>query len=102
AVEEWRGSGGGGPAVADQVARGLGGQAQVGLDHAVLGEAPGRVLLGPAGVMITSCPGCQSAGVASWWAAVSWSESSTRRISPKCRPVLAGEGIERFIVLSGT
>jgi hypothetical protein len=42
------------------------------------------------GTMITSPPGCQSAGVATWCFAVSCKESSARRISAKLRPVLIG------------
>src|SRR5262249_54043545 len=40
--------------------------------------------------IITSSPGFQLAGVETWCLGVSWSESSTRRISSKVRPVLIG------------
>src|SRR6516162_3964111 len=40
--------------------------------------------------IMTSSPGFQLAGVETWCLAVSWSESSTRRISSKLRPVLIG------------
>ena len=40
--------------------------------------------------MITSSPGFQLTGVATLWAAVSWSESITRRTSSKFRPVVIG------------
>src|SRR4029453_4075912 len=54
-----------------------------------------------AGTMMTSSPGCQLTGVATWWAAVSCSESRARRISSKFRPVLAGEVSISLIFLSG-
>jgi hypothetical protein len=47
--------------------------------------------------MITSSPLFQSTGVATECFAVSWSESITRRISSKLRPVLAG-----YVMLSLT
>ena len=40
--------------------------------------------------MMTSSPCCQFAGVATLWFAVSWSESMTRRVSSKLRPVVIG------------
>ena len=40
--------------------------------------------------MMARSPGRQFAGVASLRVAVSWSESITRRISSKLRPVLIG------------
>src|SRR6185369_13816703 len=43
-----------------------------------------------AGTITTSSPSCQSAGVATLWLSVSCSESTTRKISEKFRPVLAG------------
>src|SRR6187549_3079056 len=43
-----------------------------------------------AGMITTSSPSCQSAGVATLWLSVSCSESTTRKISEKFRPVLAG------------
>src|SRR5262249_49564705 len=43
---------------------------------------------------ITQSPPCfQLTGVATWYLSVSWSESRTRRISLKSRPVLAGQVI---------
>src|SRR5688572_10517002 len=43
-----------------------------------------------AGTMITSSPSFQFAGVATLWFAVSWMESTTRRISSKFLPVVIG------------
>ena len=43
-----------------------------------------------AGRMMTSSPALQFAGVATFFVAVSWQESSSRRISTKLRPVLMG------------
>jgi len=40
--------------------------------------------------MMTSLPSVQLTGVATLYFAVSWSESMTRRISSKLRPVEAG------------
>ncbi len=51
--------------------------------------------------MITSSPGCQFAGVASWCFAVSWSESRIRRSSWTLRPVVIGYTRISLIVLSG-
>src|SRR5262245_58993147 len=46
--------------------------------------------LDTAGTMITSLPGFQFTGVATWCLAVSCMESSTRRTSSKLRPVVIG------------
>ena len=43
-----------------------------------------------AGRMMTSSPCFQFTGVATFFDAVSWHESSSRRISSKLRPVLIG------------
>src|SRR5215472_17875617 len=51
--------------------------------------------------IMTSSPGFQLAGVETWCLAVSWSESSTRRISSKLRPVLIGSMSISLIFLSG-
>ena len=68
---------------------GLRRQPQVGLDRLpALGElAPWRPRRTPAGTMMTSSPSFQLAGVATCSSAVSCSESITRRISSKLRPV---------------
>src|SRR5215210_1827137 len=42
------------------------------------------------GTMITSSPSFQLTGVATLYFEVNWSESITRKISSKLRPVLAG------------
>src|SRR5262245_56438968 len=51
--------------------------------------------------MITSSPSFQLTGVATLYCAVSCSESITRRISSKLRPVLAGYVIINLTFLSG-
>src|ERR1041384_2116203 len=51
--------------------------------------------------MITSSPSFQLTGVATLYFAVSCSESITRRISSKLRPVLAGYVIINLTFLSG-
>ena len=51
--------------------------------------------------MITSSPCCQFTGVATFFEAVSWHESSSRRTSSKFRPVLIGYVIIALTFLSG-
>src|SRR5882762_48267 len=53
------------------------------------------------GTMITSSPSFQLTGVATLYLAVNCSESITRRISSKLRPVLAGYVSINLIFLSG-
>src|SRR5207244_458989 len=55
-----------------------------------------------AGTMITSSPCFQFTGVATLWASVSWSESITRKISSKFRPVVCGYVIIRRIFFLGS
>lgn len=49
---------------------------------------------------VTSCT-FQSTGVATFLPAVSWSESTTRKISSKLRPVVAGYRSDSFSLFSG-
>src|SRR6187397_2808404 len=53
------------------------------------------------GTMITSFPGCQFTGVATWCLAVSCMESITRSTSSKLRPVVIGYTSISLIFLSG-
>src|SRR5439155_1721283 len=55
-----------------------------------------------AGTMITSSPCFQFTGVATRCASVGWSESITRRISSKFRPVVCGYVIIRRIFFLGS
>ena len=51
---------------------------------------------------MTSSPCFQLTGVATLWASVSWSESITRRISSKLRPVVCGYVIVRRTFFFGS
>src|SRR5574341_1813469 len=55
-----------------------------------LGNLAGTSASATEGEIMQSCPGFQSAGVATLYLAVSWSDSTTRKISSKLRPVDAG------------